>query len=193
MAENVQIEAGSNTAAGSALTATTEAHGGAENHAEPNAFGLVPSFWVALSMAVLIGVMLWKKVPSVITGSLDKSIAEIRKQLDEAKALRAEAEALRKEYADKIANAGKDAAAMLEHARHEADAIVTKAEADTAAMIMRREKMAEDKIAAAERGAIADLRARAANAATSAARELIAVNHTASADKALVDQVIAGI
>jgi F-type H+-transporting ATPase subunit b len=167
-------------------------HGGA--HIEPVAFGFIgPGLWVSLAMTVLILVALWLGVPKMITSGLDSGIAEIRKQLDEAKALRAEAEALRKEYADKIANAEKDAAAMLEHARHEAEAIVAKAEADTTAVIARREKMAEDKIAAAERGAVSELRARAADAAATAARGLIAANHGAAADKALVDQAIVGI
>ena len=173
------------------LAAEAAEHGA--KHAEPVALGLNPVAWVALSMAVLIAVAIWKKVPGMITSGLDASIAEIRKQLDEAKALRAEAEALRKEYADKIANAEKDAAAMLEHAKSEADAIVAKAEADTKALIKRREKMAEDKIAAAERGAVAELRTKAANAAAAAARQLIAANHNAKADKALVDEAIGGI
>ena len=134
-------------------------HAAAE-HAEPMAFGFVtPGMWVAAAMAVLIGIMIWKKVPGLITSGLDGKIAEIRKQLDEAKALRAEAEALRKEYADKIANAEKDAAAMLAHAKGEADAIIAKAEADTTAVIGRREQMASDKISAAERSAVAELRA----------------------------------
>ena len=166
---------------------------GAELHAEPAAFGLNPVAWVALSMAALIAIAIWKKVPGMLTSGLDASIAEIKKQLDEAKSLRAEAEKLRAEYAGKIANAEKDAAAMLDHARHEAEAIVAKAEADTTAVIGRREKMAEDKIAAAERGAIAELQAKAATAAAEAARSLIAKNHSAAADKALVDQAIGGI
>ena len=174
------------------VLAAEAAEHGAE-HAEPVALGLNPVAWVALSMTVLILVAIWKKVPGMITGGLDSSIAEIRKQLDEAKALRAEAEALRKEYADKIAGAEKDAAAMIEHAKSEADAIVAKAEADTKVLIKRREKMAEDKIAAAERGAIAELRTKAANAAAAAARQLIAANHNAKADKALVDEAIGGI
>lgn len=174
------------------LAAEAAEHGEAA-HAAPEAFGLGPVTWVALAMTVLILVAIWKKVPAMITGGLDNNIAEIRKQLDEAKALRAEAEALRKEYADKIAGAEKDAAAMIEHAKSEADAIVAKAEADTKALIKRREKMAEDKIAAAERGAVAELRAKAANAATAAARQLIAANHNAKADKALVDEAIGGI
>jgi len=163
-------------------------------HAEPMAFGFItPGMWVALAMTVLILVALKLGVPKMITSGLDSSIAEIRKQLDEAKALRAEAEALRKEYADKIANAEKDAAAMLDHARTEAEAIVAKAEADTTAVIARREKMAEDKIGAAERAAIDDLRTRTAEAAAAAARSLIAKGHDANADKALVDQAISGI
>ena len=176
------------------LAAAAAEHGAhAAEHAEPSALGLAPGAWVALSMAVLIAVALFLKVPAMLTSGLDASIAEIRKQLDEAKALRAEAEALRKEYADKIANAEKDAADMLAHAKHEAEAIVAKAEADTTALIARREKMAEDKIGAAERGAVAELRAKAAEAAATAARGLIASNHDAKADKPLVDAAIAGL
>lgn len=178
-------------AAGHAAAAVAE-HGG--GHAEPMAFGFItPGMWVALAMTTLLGIMVWKKVPGLITSGLDASIAQIRKQLDEAKVLRAEAEALRKEYADKIANAEKDAAAMLNHAKGEADAIIAKAAADTKLMIQRREKMAEEKITAAERGAVAELRAKAAETATTAARGLIASNHDAKADKGLVDEAIAGL
>lgn len=176
------------------LLAVAAEHGGeAAEHAELAAFGLTPGMWVALSMVTLIAVMVWKKVPGMITSGLDSSIAEIRKQLDEAKALRAEAEVLRKEYADKIAGAEKEAAEMIEHARHEADAIVAKGAEDTKALIKRREKMAEDKIGAAERSAIEELRARTAAAAAGAAHSLIAASHDAKADKGLVDEAIAGL
>ena len=167
------------------------AAGTAHEAPEPSALGLAPGAWVALSMAVLIGIAIYVKVPKALTGGLDKAIADIRQQLDEAKALRAEAEALRKDYADKIANAERDAAAMLDHARHEAEAIVRKAEADTADLIVRREKMATDRIAAAELAAVQELRARAADAAATAARTLIRARHDAGADKPLVDQAIA--
>ena len=61
------------------------------------------------------------------------------------------------------------------------------------ALIARRTRSAEDKIAAAERNAVAELRAHAADAAAQAARALIATGHDAKADKALVDEAIAGI
>lgn len=169
------------------------AHGEEIQHPEPMLFGMPPSAIVALAMTVFIAILLWKKIPKAIAGGLDNRIDMIRGQLDEARALRTEAEALRAQYAAKIAGAERDAAAMLDHARAEAGGIIAKAEADTTAMIGRREKMAQDKIAAAERGAIDELRARAATAATEAARSLIARNHGAEADKALIDAAIADI
>lgn len=176
---------------GEPVAGVEQPHG--EAHVEPTALGLAPGAWVALAMLVFLLILVAKKVPGTIVGGLDKQIAAIRKQLDEAKALRAEADALRAEYAAKIASAEKDAAAMLDHARHEADAIVAKAEADARDVIARREKMAADKIGAAERAAVDDLRARAASAAAAAASQLIAQNHGAVADKTLVDSAIAGL
>ena len=169
------------------------AHGAAAEHATPVALGLTPGGWVAASMLAVMALMLYLKVPALIGAALDKQIAGIRGQLDEAARLRAEAEALWAEYAKKIANAEAHAASMIDHARVEADQIVAKAEADSAAMIARRQKMAEDKIAAAERGALDELRAKAATVAAAAARGLIAETHDAKADKALVDGAISGI
>ena len=159
----------------------------------PAAYGLDSYQWVSIAMLVLIGVFVWKKVPGMITGGLDAKIAEIKQQLDEAKALRSEAEALRDEYAAKIAGAEKDAEAMMEGAQREADAILTKAEADSAAMVERRKRMADDKIAAAEREAVDGVREAAANAAAAASRSLIAAKHDGAADKALADEVIASL
>jgi len=165
----------------------------AAEHQEATAWGLNAGGWVALAMLGVFGIMLKAGVPKLVAGLLDKQIAEIRKQLDDAKALRAEAETLRNQYAAKIAGAEADAAAMVEHAKHEAEAIVAQASAQITALITRREKMAQDKIGAAERSALADVRATAASAAAAAARGLIAENHNAKADKVLVDGAIADL
>lgn len=175
-----------------ALHAGTEVpHSG--EHAEPSALGLTPGAWVALAMLVFLLVLVWKRVPGALAGGLDKQIDTIRKQLDEAKALRTEAERLRADYAARIAGAEKDAAALIEHARHEAELIVAKAAENTATVIARREKLAADKIGAAERAAVEDLRSRAAAASAAAAADLIARKHGADADRALVDSTIAGL
>jgi len=175
-----------------ATTLVAEGHGAEIHHAEPTLLGFQPFQWVALAMLVLILIAIFgAKVHKTIAGGLDSKIAAIREQLEEAKKLRAEAEALRGEYAAKIAGAEQDAEAMLDNARHEAAAIVGKAESDTAALIARRERMAQDKISAAERAAIAELRARAAEASTSAAAGLIRERHDAVADRRFADAMIA--
>lgn len=162
-------------------------------HAKPAVFGIDATMWVGLAMLALILIVVWKKVPAAIGGMLDKQIAAIRTRLDEASQLRAEAEALRDEYARKIASVEQEAAAMVAHADQEAQATLAKAKADAEDLIRRRARMAEDKIAAAERAALDDVRARAAEAATRAAGAIIAQKHDATADKALVDQTIAGL
>lgn len=160
---------------------------------EPAALGLDSYQWVSIAMLVLVGVFIWKKVPGLIAGGLDAKIQEIKDQLDEAKNLRAEAEALRDEYAVKLKDAEKHAEEMLSNAERDADAILKKAEADGKLMVERRKRMAEDKIAAAEREAVDEVKAVAVGAAAAAARKLIAEKHGADQDRKLADEVIASI
>ena len=121
MAENpAAAEAAHGAAPAHGETVATVEHGGGAEHAAPKAFGLIdaPAF-ISLAMLVVIGIILWKKVPSAIGATLDKKIAGIRQQLDEAAQLRAEAEALRAEYESKSAAADAERATLLERARHE--------------------------------------------------------------------------
>jgi F-type H+-transporting ATPase subunit b len=82
---------------------------------------------------------------------------------------------------------------MRKAAEHEAEGLIADARINAEALVARRQKMAEDKIGAAERTALAAIRAKAVNAATSAAATLIAQGHDANADKALVDRAIGGL
>ncbi len=166
---------------------------GAETHSELAFMGLGPVQFVSLAMAVFIVILLVKKVPALIARGLDGKIAQIREQLDEAAKLRAEAEALKAEYQAKIASAEKDTAAMRAGAQTEAKQLIEDAKTEATALVARRKKMAEDKIAAAERAAVAEVRAKAASAATAAAAALIADHHDAKADKGLVDAMIAKV
>ena len=95
--------------------------------------------------------------------------------------------------AGQAAGAAAEAEATRGRARAEADAILAKARTDAEGLVERRTRMAEDKIAAAERGAVAEVRARAAQAAAAAAARIIAERNDAEADRALVDRTIAGL
>src|SRR5690606_39079902 len=128
---------------------------------EPTAFGFDATGWVSIAMLALIAIVLWKKVPAMIAGSLDNKIAEISKQLTETEALRKDAEALKSEYEAKLASAEREVADIRSRASAEADGLIEKAKADATALIGRRQQMAEDRIAAAEAGALADVRSAA--------------------------------
>ncbi|APG62542.1 F0F1 ATP synthase subunit B [Sphingorhabdus lutea] len=162
-------------------------------HAEPTALGLTATAWVSISMLLLIGIFVWKKVPALITSGLDKKIAEIKSQLEEAETLRAEAEALKDKYAARMSGAQDEADALIAQAKAEADDLLTKANADTAALIARRKSMAEDKINAAQLAAISDLKAKVSQVAINAASNAIAAKHDATADKDLVEKAINSI
>ncbi|WP_375397004.1 hypothetical protein [uncultured Sphingomonas sp.] len=174
-------------------TSTLAKTGSAELHVEPSAFGLTAPAWVALSMLVVIAIMIWQKVPALVGRMLDSRIDTIRRQLEEAGALRVEAEKLLADARARDAASAGDAAAIVAHAEQEAATMLIKAEADAADLVARRGKMAEDKIAAAERSAVAEIRAHAADAAARAAAAIIADRHGADADKPLVDRTIAGL
>ena len=169
------------------------AHGAAEEHVEATAFGITPGGYVALAMLVVFGIMLYAKVPALVAKMLDAKIAGIREQLDEAARLRTEAAALKAEYEAKAREADAEIVALKAGAERQAAEIVAKAKTDAAALIERHQAMSEAKIAGAERAAIAEIRERAATAASAAAGTLIAQSHDAKADKALVDGAIAGI
>lgn len=170
------------------------ASGAAEEHVTPSVFGVFnATVFVSLSMLVVIALVLWKKVPAAIGASLDKKIADIREQLDEAKKLREESEELRAKYESRLRAADDEAAEILAQAESEAELVVANAKKATTDLIARRKKMAEDKISAAERSAIAEVRAKAAGAATIAAQNLIAAQHDAAADKGLIDQTISDL
>lgn len=166
-------------------------HGG--GRPEPSVFGLDAPWFVAAAMLAVIGIILWRRVPSTIGRLLDRRIDAIRARLAEAARLRAEAETLRDEYRARARAADAERQTLLDRAHHEARAIVEQAKANTAALVERRSRMAEQKIAAAERQAVNEVRAYAASAAAAAAAKLIAEELLPDADKAIIDRAIAEI
>lgn len=165
-----------------------------EEFVEPKAFGFIsPGVAVALAMVVVLLIMWRAGLPKMITGGLDAKIDAIRKQLAEAEQLRAEAAALKDSYEKKAAAADGELAELRANAEKQADEIIAKAKVDAKNLVERRKQLAEEKIAAAERNAVEELRTKVATAAAQASRELIAKQHGESDDRDLADKIIAGL
>lgn len=151
-----------------------------------------PRSFVALAFVIFF-VIFGRKIWGVLTGMLDKRADEVRAELAEAQRLRQEAEAMLRSANQQREAAITDAQALLSGAKAEATRLATAAAADAEASAKRREQMAMDRIAAAEKAAIDDVRMIAADVATTAAREIIRDGLTAEADAALVDRAITGL
>ncbi|MFZ4689523.1 MAG: hypothetical protein ACOYLS_09815 [Polymorphobacter sp.] len=173
--------------------AGTEAAGG-EHHAEATLLGQGAEFYVYVSMAIFFILAIWLgKLPQRITGALDDRIAGVKRQLDEAKAVRAEAEALLADANQRRDAATKDAEAIVARAHSEAAELLANSEKTAAQTIERRTAAAEAKISAAERAAETELRADVARRVTAAAATLIAAKADETLQARLTDEAIAGL
>lgn len=151
------------------------------------------TFWALVGLVIFLGIVVYLKVPGMVAKSLDERAAKISKELDEARTLREEAQALLAEYHRKRKEAEKEASDIVAAAGREANAIVEDAKQKTEEYVARRNKLAEQKIASAEAEAIKEVRTAAVELAVAAATRIVAdkVDAKASATffKASLEQV----
>lgn len=150
------------------------------------------SFWATAALFVFLGLMVYLGMPGMITRALDGRIKKIESDLAEADRLRAEAKALLESYAQKRAEAEKEAEDIVLAAREEAFRLTAEASASLEQLVARRTKAVEDKIAQAEQQAVAEVRARAADVAVEAARTVLQQQMSKKGD-ALVDRAITDV
>jgi F-type H+-transporting ATPase subunit b len=148
------------------------------------------TFWVFLGLLVFLAILIYMKVPGMAVAALDKRSAKIRSDLEEAQRLRAEAEALLKEYQRKRGEAEKEAAAIVEQAKREATALSDEARVRIEDYVTRRTKAVELRIAQAETQAVAEVRSRAIDVAAAAAGRILAEEAKGNKGNALIERAI---
>ncbi|MFO7770142.1 F0F1 ATP synthase subunit B [Roseovarius gahaiensis] len=150
-------------------------------------------FVVLLAFLLFIGILLYFKVPTLISGMLDKRAEGIKSELDEARALREEAQTLLASYERKQKEVQEQADRIIAHAKSEANEAADQAKEDIKASIKRRLKAAEDQIASAESSAIREVRDEAVRIAIGAAKDVVAKNMTATDGNKLIDEAISEV
>ena len=148
------------------------------------------NFVVLLAFLLFIAVLVYVKVPGKLAGMLDARAAGIQADLNEAKALREEAQTVLASYERKQKEVKDQAERIIEHAKSEAALAAEQAKEDLKASITRRLAAAEDQIASAQAAAVKDVRDRAIQIAVAAAGDLIAANMTADNGNELVEDAI---
>lgn len=147
-------------------------------------------FIVTMGFIVFILVLIYFKVPSLIGGMLDKRADDIKSELDEARALREEAQTILASYERKQKEVQEQSARIVEAAKDEAKLAAEAAKEDLRQSIARRLAAAEDQITSAEASAVKEVRDQAIDVAVKAAREIVASQMTAAQGNALIEAAI---
>lgn len=142
------------------------------------------SFGIFVALAV-------KFARKPLMGWLDAEILKIRDELEKARQLRAEAEAMLREYKAKQQAAMADAEAIVKHAKEEAARLKDQAEIDLKNSLARHEQQALERIRIAETEAMAEVRAATVDMAMQIAAKTLSDNMDAGTATKLADQAIA--
>ena len=150
-------------------------------------------FVVLIAFLLFVAVLLKLKVPGLLGRKLDERADGIKAELDEARALRDEAQSLLASYERKQKEVQEQSGRIIAHAKHEAAEAAEQAKADLKVSIARRIKAAEDQIASAEAKAVKEVRDRAISIAVAVAKDVVAKQMTAEAGSKLIDDAIADV
>ncbi len=150
-------------------------------------------FIVTLAFLLFIGVLVYFKVPSLVAGLLDKRAAGIQAELDEARALREEAESVLAEFESRQREVGVHSERIIAAAKESAEEAAEQARKNLALAIERRLQAAQDQIASAEHRAVKQVREEAVKIAVSAAGLVVAENMSPARAGEMIDEAIATV
>jgi len=151
------------------------------------------NFIVTLAFLLFVGILLYLKVPGLLTAQLDKRADGIRADLNEAKALREEAQTVLASYERKQREVQEHSLRIIEHAKEEARLAGEQAKEDLKSSMARRIASAEDQIASAHAKVVKEVRDEAVQVAVAAARDMITRQMTAATGNKLVDEAISTV
>jgi len=149
-----------------------------------------PEFVVTIGFILFLALLAYLKVPGLIGGMLDKRAEGIKSELDEAKALREEAQTILASYERKQKEVQEQADRIVKAAKAEAEIVAMQAKEDLKASIARRLAAADEQIASAQASAVKEVRDTAIAVAVAAAEDVIAKKLTAADGNALIEDAI---
>ena len=149
--------------------------------------------WVAVAFVLFLGILVYVGAHRRVIDGIDQRQARIKAELEEARRLREEAQALLVEYQRKRHDADREAEAIIATANAEAERLAAEGKTRLEDFVARRTKMAESKIAQAEAQALADVRSAAAEAAVAAAETILARTVKAKVAEDLIAKGIADL
>ena len=149
-----------------------------------------PTFWVLVAFIGFVGVLVYFKVPDMVTKALDARAEKIQMDLEEADALLKEAQDLLASYQKKQRESSEESQAIQARAHKEAERILENGRLRLEESLQRREKLAMDRITQAEVSALAEIQALTVDIALDATHELLATNVSDDKANAMLNDAI---
>ncbi len=148
---------------------------------------------VAIGFVIFVGILLYYDVPKMLAAKLDERAVKIKADLEEARALRDEAQTLLASYERKQKEVAAQAEEIVAAARSEAERAAVVAKAEIAKSVERRLATATEQIAAAEKAAVRQIKDRAVTVAVAAAADAISQGMKPQDADALIKASIAEV
>jgi F-type H+-transporting ATPase subunit b len=147
-------------------------------------------FWTGLALLVFFALLLALGVHKAAAKALDSKAAKIQAELDEARKLREEAQALLASLKTQREETERRAAEMMANAEAEAKRLEVEAKAKLEEQIKRRQELAERRISNAEAQAAAEVKAAAADLAAQMAEGVLVQRLKGAKSDPLIDAAV---
>jgi F-type H+-transporting ATPase subunit b len=148
---------------------------------------------VGIGFVIFVGVLIYFGVPGMISRKLDERAVRIKAELDEARALRDEAQTLLAGYERRQKEVKAQAADIVTAARAEAEKAAAAAKEDIRKSVARRMVTATEQITAAEQAAVRQIKDRAVSVAVAAAADVLKARMKAEDADRLIDSAISEV
>ena len=176
------------------ILAAGPAAAASKNPFSPEFYSLANTdFVVLLGFIAFVALLAYLGVHKLIFKALDDRAETIKNELDEARALREEAQALLSSYQRKQKEVSEQADRIVAQAREEASMAAEQGKADIEESVARRLAAAAEQIEAAQAGAVKDVRDTAITVASQAAQAVIAKQMTAASANDLIEAAISEV
>jgi len=116
------------------------------------------TFWVAVSFFIFLGGLIYLKVPQKVNDSLTSKINQVKKELDEAEKLKAEAKNLLSDYENKIDKSKKETREIINTAKKDSEKNILDKTKKFHELIEERKKNVEQKISQMKENALKDIK-----------------------------------
>jgi F-type H+-transporting ATPase subunit b len=143
------------------------------------------TFWVAISFIIFCLIIIYKKIPQVISNLLDNKINEIKSEIDNAKNLKLESEQLLEKYKNKIEEAHAESNQIINNEKKETEIFIKESEKKFEQLIDNKKRSLEQKLEQMKIKAIKDMQNISNKIAIEAVKKIISGQENSEAIKTI--------